>query len=805
MTNNSIKKISVLALILFVLIGNAFSTPRINNCVLKGIVKDSLTGERLPFASVQLFSQNNFIALKGVLTDVNGNYTIKAIIPGKYRIIASYMGYNENEIVKNIQRKNEEHNFLLSQKNISLSEIVIAEEKNLVEKNIEKTTINVSKNTTITGGTAKDVMQTLPSVDIDIDGNIIYRGSDKVIILLNGERSELVKSLDQIPADQIEKVELINNPSAKYDAEGMSGIINIELKTGNSGKNKTTIMLNSGYPETLGGNAGYSGQYGKVRFFANAGFNHKTKYQTKEHLRENYEHPDALNYYQFDRQDENLNNAFINTNLEYAINQKQQIAFAVIGSKTFNSADREINYETQNEIGNIEMESLRRLDIALGNNTIDGNLNYRYNFNNKGQSLKANFHFSLLDQLLQMNNKSYSDLNDIFPELQNTVSEQLNKKTDFSLDYSHPVDNSFLFETGYNYNTRDLINDFYSERYNYNTEGWTDDIALANRFNYIQEINAFYLNINTKFKLLEIQTGVRAEYTSDLQNNKNASKYFDLFPSINLSRKINDHYTVFANGNRRINRPTIKMLNPFTYEYADILNIHKGNPDLRPEYVNSYELGNRFIFDKLSGFGSVYFRDIDQAISRIKSASNDSALFVSYLNLDEAKLLGAEAAISYKPYKWWSINIGGNVFYTSLRGEYENNQVNNSKIAWNASVLNKIKLSNDFGLQLFAYYRSKLPSVMGTYIERYYVDLAVNRKVLKNKGQLVLKISDVFNSYLFGLDIDAIDDLNYRYSQTNRRKNESRYIILSFIYNIDGKEQKKNNSKANFFLDDFDK
>ena len=210
---------------------------------------------------------------------------------------------------------------------------------------------------------------------------------------MNSEKSELVKSLDQVPADQVEKVELINNPSAKYEAEAMSGIINIVLK---SGKNKTTMMLSAGYPETLGGNIGYSGMVGKTRFFVNAGLNHKTKYQTKEHLRENYENSNALDYYQFDRQDENLNNAIINTTLEQAINNNHHIGLSIIGTKKFNSADREINYKTP---GNTVTESLKEIDIALDNYTIDGNLNYNYSFINSGQFLKANFHYSLLDQL----------------------------------------------------------------------------------------------------------------------------------------------------------------------------------------------------------------------------------------------------------------------------------------------------------------------------------------------------------------------------------------------------------------------
>lgn len=247
------------------------------------------------------------------------------------------------------------------------------------------------------------------------------------------------------------------------------------------------------------------------------------------------------------------------------------------------------------------------------------------------------------------------------------------------------------------------------------------------------------------------------------------------------------------------------MLDPFSNEYVDLLNMHKGNPDLKPEYVNSVEIGNRLVFNKFSGLISVYYRNIDQAISRIKSASNDSALIVSFINLDKAKLTGGEISLSYNPFKWWNINSSSNIFYTNLSGEYGNNHIDNSRTGWDLSLSNNFKLPEDFDFQLTSYYRSKLPSVLVTYKERYYVDLALNKKILKNKAQIVLKISDVFNTYKFGLDLDAIDDNGFRYSQINRRKRESRYFILSFFYNINGKEQQHKKQKESFFLNKFDK
>ena len=795
---------------IIVLIGAlAFTTTKLyaeslaKKCEISGVVKDSTSMEGLPFASLQLLALSDSSFVKGTMTDVDGKYLMKNVQTGEYLIMASYMGYTPVEKTLDVRIKKVICDISMLQKSISLSEFSITAEKSLIEKSLDKTVVNISKDMTVSGGSATDVLQTLPSLDIDMDGNINYRGSDKVIILLNGEKSALVKSLDQIPSNQIDRVELINNPSAKYESEGMSGIINIVLKAGKVGKNKTTLMIYSGLPETFGGNAGYSGMAGKTRFFINGGMKHNTKFQIKEHLRENYENPDALNYQQYDRQDERLNDAFFNSNFEYAISEKQSIGVSLIASKKFNNADRRINYETLDKSGQTIDESLKEIEIDLNNYTLDGSLNYKYKFTN-GALLTSKLHYSYFDQLQEMDHDYYLNVSDIHPEFQQTSSKQINKQTDFSLNYLQPLNESVQIETGYKFDLKDLSNEFVSEGY-LNSEHWISDTTMTNNFKYQQQIHAAYFSLKAQLKHFELQAGLRAEFTDNSQNNAHTDDYFDLFPSVNLSRKLNQHLSVFVGYNRRINRPNIKMLNPYSTEYADLLNRHKGNPDLKPEYVNSVELGNRFVYRKISGSASFYYRNIDQAITRVKSASNESALYVSYLNLNKAILIGGEFSLSYKPFKWWNINSNSNIFNTNLSGEYENNQVDNSQIGWTSNFSNNFKLPKDLGLQISAYYRSKLPSVMGTYKERYYLDLAVNKKILKNKAQLIFKISDLFNSYKFALDLDALDENNFRYSQKNKRKNQSRYFILNFIYNINGKDQAKKKQKENFFLDEFDK
>ncbi|MEN8224026.1 MAG: TonB-dependent receptor [Bacteroidota bacterium] len=791
----------LLIFVLWGMVGQVFASETSKGEV-KGLVSDQSTQEGLPFASVQLTSVSDTNFTIGVITDIAGAFSIPDVPFGKYQFLVSFMGYETKMIQIAINKRKEEINLSLSKKKYTLEEVEITAEQELVELGIDKTTVIVSKDATLIGGTAVDVMQTLPSVDFDINGQMQYRGSSNVTLLLNGKKSELIKSLDQIPADQIKKIEIINNPSAKYEAEGMSGIINIVLKVGDKGKNKTRVMLYAGLPETYGGSLGYSGIQGKSNFYVNGGYKHKTRFQTKEHLRENYGDPNVPDYYQYDRQDEILNDVLINAGYSFSINENQQVGLSLLGSKKFNSAERSIEYITQ-ENGQALHESYKEIDISLNNYVIDSDLDYRYDFRRTGQSLNANFHFSWLDQMHEMDHIFYPEYSFENRVLQNTDSKQLNKEALFSLDYAHPFNDSILLESGYQFSNKDLLNDFSSISYDPLHELWENDTALGNKFHYLQNIQAVYLDLNIRFRYFDLQAGLRGEHTSNDQIDQQKDDYFNIFPSVSLSKKLSDGVSTFISYSRRINRPTIKMLNPYTYEYADILNMHVGNPDLKPEYVNSFEVGTHYIFDKISGSASVYYRNIDQAISRVKSASNDSALLVTYMNLDNANLLGGEIAFSLKAYNWWNINASANIFYTSLNGAYGPNEIDRSHIGWTANIANKFKLPFGIGLQLSGYYRSELPDVMGTYIHRYYVDMALNKNILKDKGKLIFKISDVFNTYRYGLDLVGVDENGYEYSQRNRRKNESQYFILSFIYNIEGKE--KQSKKTNYYLESFDK
>jgi outer membrane receptor protein involved in Fe transport len=770
-----------------------------DNSKISGTVKDIQNNEGIPFANIQILNEQDSSFVTGIVTDLDGNYS-NNISKGKYIIVVSFIGYMNEIKITNIQEDIEKIDFLLSPKAIALSEVSVTAERNIVEQSIEKTTVNISKDKTVSGGTAIDALRNIPFVNIDMNGKVYYRGSDKVMVLINGNKSGLSGSLEQISADQIEKIEVVNNPSAKYESEGATGIINIVFKTSKAGQNKTSFKLNVGYPKTLGGNIGYSMMKKKTQFFINAGINHKTRFQTKEHFRDNYGNNNTYNYYQYDRQDGDINAVVINSNIRQAINDKHKIGASLMGSRKFNGANREINYKALNKLGDIENESFKEISIDLDNYSIDGSLDHRFDIK-KGNYLTSKLHYSYFDQIEKMNNTFYPNTFSDIHELQNTESKQVNKILDLSFDYKHSLNDTMFFETGYRLENQDLLNGFDSKSYNKQTESWENN-TISGNFKYLQTINALYLVFNANINNWKLQAGVRGEYTTTKQSDDRQDNYLEIFPSANISHKLNTNHTVFIGCNRRINRPTIKMLNPYFGEYADALNMHIGNPYLKPEIVNMIEGGNHFVYNKFSGKISVYYQHINQAISRVKSAVNDSALVVSYTNLKKATHTGGELSLSYKPFKAWGVSFNGDVFYTTLVGKYNNNIIDKSRTGWNLSLANNIKLPYGINMQILAYYKSKIASALEVYKERYYIDIALSKKILKDKALINFRISDIFNTNKFSPFVNARDDNGYWYSQTNTRKIETRYFVVSIVYNVGKKTSANKKKKGKFFLDD---
>ncbi|MBN1986828.1 MAG: TonB-dependent receptor family protein, partial [Prolixibacteraceae bacterium] len=465
-------------------------------------------------------------------------------------------------------------------------------------------------------------------------------------------------------------------------------------------------------------------------------------------------------------------------------------------------ADRFIEYTTVANNGATHHESNKNIEITTNNYAFETEVNYKTILNSNGQQLEAFVSYSEHSGKDKMKNSLYYSNGS---HLQNTSALQLNKEWYGGVEFLHPVNKRINCKGGYHLSDQNFRNNFNSESYDMNAANWYTDTELASRFTYHRHTEALSFVFGITNTTWDGDIGFRAEYTSTTQNQNKTQSGLEIFPTINLAGKVNGRHTVYFAYGRRINRPSVKMLDPFASKYADELNIHQGNPDLTPELVNSFEVGDRFSYEKFSGSVSLYYRYINQAISRVKLACNDSAVSVTYLNLGHATLGGCDFVFSYRPFTWCEITPAANFFSASLTGNAGSNIVDGCEFAWNGSVSFLFRVPKILNLRMAGYYRSELPSIMGTYNERWYADLAVSKKIFKNKGQIIFKIEDVFDSYLYGLSVNGCNDDGYHFSQQNKRKIDTAYFALSFIYNIDGNNQPKKTGKESFYLDSFEK
>ncbi len=786
------------------------NTSKIRKGKIFGIVSDGKTKQPLAYSTIRLFNSLDSSLVKGVITNTKGYFEIKDVDLGNYYTRIDFIGYKSKTVKFVIDTKNREKKLaiFLDENSFGINEINVTADKKLMQNTVEKKVFNLSKNTTIEGGNGLNALQSIPSVSVDIDGKVSYRGSDNVVVLINGEQSALInkgntQGLEQITADMIDKIEVISNPSAKYDAEGMSGIINIKLKKNKREGRSSGFNIAAGLDEILNASVMHSRTGKNVSFYMSGGINHKNFFQTKEHYRINYGNPIARDYYNFDDLQNDKNFGSFNTSLSIKTGSKSNINFSALYNKEKSSADRHINYESFDKAGNSVYTYFKNIDTHIDGYNFDGTANFVQNYK-EGKSLKIYTAYSILDKDTKMDNSRFENVDDIKPHLQNTKTEQRNTMYKYGIDYKHTINKSSVLEIGYKGSTQNVGNDFFSNSYDYADGKWNKDNDLENMFDYRETINALYANYSGKLAWLNLDMGLRLEHSDININDDIKDDYLSLFPVVTISKNMGKS-TVFIGYNRRINRPKLKMINPYTDEYADVLNMHKGNPDLKHEFVNSIETGWNFKSRGSSLSTTLYFRNIDNAISRVKSAVNDSALVVSYVNLDKAHMYGGEFTGSFYPCKILDITSGVNLFYTQLEGVYQNNIMEKDQWGWNAKINANFRLPYKINFQLAGYYRSKMPTVLGTIAENYYLDLGISKRIFKNKGMLTFKVSDIFDTNSYKPFVDAVDESNFRYSQTNERKIESRFFVLNLKYNFSSNGKDKKKAKDKYYLEGLEK
>ncbi|MCZ2393561.1 MAG: TonB-dependent receptor [Chitinophagales bacterium] len=783
-----------------------------------GSIHDESDKSPLDYASIILKNKKDQTSIGG-LSDEKGKFNIEQIKPGVYTLEISYLGYNSyiqedfKIIPPNLSINLGEVKLNSSATQLDVVEVVA--EKSMFQLGGEKKIFNVDKNTISAGGNAVDAMKQIPTLDVTMDGNISLRGSENITIYINGKPTGMTADskkaiLESLPANSLESIEIITNPSSKYDADGTAGIINIVLKKNyNRGLNGTVSV---GYGTKYKNNAGISLNFKKNRINFTSGFNYRfhESFHGGEDNRKNIFGSD-INY--FRQSDDSKFKSFsgnINLGLDIEITDKATLSFGNI--ITANGGPNN---------GLVTNDFFDANDIFYGgygrtsessrkgyNNT--ANINYFQKFKNQGQTLNTSASIESgagrnPKKFLQINYDGDNQPTDLLPLIDSNRNSNNNLTSILQTDYTHPFKKHGELEAGAKVTYRRLINDLYADSLSRETNQTIINEDISNGFLYNEIVNAAYATFGGKYKEFTYKLGVRTEQTNIfIENNKVEGKfknhYINFFPSVFFSQRLPKNHELQLSYSYRINRPNPWMLNPFA-DYDNPMNIRVGNPYLKPEYINSIEL--TYLKNWKSTFlsSSIYYRYRSNSFTRLKTIDPETSVSTtSWDNLDITQNTGAEIIFRSPITKWWNIMLNGNFFYNSSKGKIPGEEQDNSvdNFQWNGRAMTGFKFWKTAELQLSYRYNSKMVYIQGYIKPMHSLDIGVKKDFLKNnKATISLNAQDVFNTRKF-----FVHSSGANFESDVTRKWQSRVFTVNFSYKF-GKPQsgtspkRKNDNQMN--------
>jgi len=782
---------------------------------IKGVVMDKTSNKPVEFATLSLHSRRDSSLVTGIIANEKGEFLLEQLPYGRFFLKITFIGYNQITIDSiAIRPQNPEINLgkvKLGQNAEVLKTVEVAAEKGDMQIGIDRKIFNVEKSIVSEGGSASDVLQQIPSVNVDMDGNISLRGSGNVTVLIDGKPSGITGSsrqaiLQQIPASSIESIEVITNPSAKYDPDGMSGIINIVMKKNKLSGFNGGVSVGIGTRDKYNASANISYRNKKINVYVNYGYRLNNRSNNGYSYRKNIL-PDTTFYLN------ETSNAIrrsasnnVKAGMEFYLNEKNTIGISALYNTNVDKNPQKSFYE--------EFESNHNLAGGYTRSTIENgafsNMDYTLDYRKTFAKPKQELVFSGTYSNSQGNNLSNYDEYDYllkFDALNNIPLQQDVKTTDknnvstVQLDYTHPFKSQNKLELGAKSIIRNLDNDFYSQSFNYSENILIADTTINNNFVYSEQIHAVYSTFSGKIKKIGYQIGLRAEqaYTkSKLITTDETFKrnYFSLFPSVHISRKLNKEQELQVSYSRRINRPNTRSLNPFK-EYSDPYNIRYGNPYLKPEYIDAYELGYIKYFKKTLLTTSLYYRQTHDVMQRYKVIGDSTVSYITQINLNSATSYGFEIITKSELFKWWNITASGNVFQNIINGKNVDAELNNENVSWTAKLISNMRIRKNLDIQFSANYTGPWITAQGKAAETFVMDFGIKKEIFKN-ANLSLNITDLSDARR--MKIVGGD----RTFETNMyRKRESRVATITFSYTFGnlsesaGKKGKGNRGSGN--------
>ncbi|MDO5975000.1 outer membrane beta-barrel family protein [Flavivirga jejuensis] len=741
---------------------------------ITGKVIETNSKQPIEYATISILNNNDKKPITGAVTNTNGIFIIDTHATNFY-IEVSFIGFT-TQTFKDFNISNNKINLgviSLSEDEQDLDEILIRAEKSQTEFKLDKRVFNVGTDLSSTGASALEVLNNVPSVNVNIEGEVSLRGSQGVQILINGKPSVLTNAdgnaLGTITADMIEKIEVITNPSAKYDAEGTSGIINIVIKKSEKKGLNGSASLNVGVPNSNSFGLSLNKRTEKFNLFSQIGFGKRTFPRETTSINSDLINNITINSVGESEFNEKFSNILIGT--DYHINDSNVITLSGTYAYEVEDQNSTANYNSIDATNSITDSWIRDEITKATNPKLRYELQYKKDFKrHEDQDLL----FSALGSSFRKDQSS--DFLDTILTGSDTDTQQ-ETRTDykledyiFKLDYTHPFLEKYTIETGSQYAINIVSNDFAVSDF---TNGvWVDNADLTNVFDLDQKVLALYVTSAYEGDIWGVKLGVRMENT-DLYtilkntNETNNTNYTNLFPSIHTSYKLNENMSLQAGYSKRINRPGLRSLNPFS-NIRNNFSISTGNPDLLPEYTDSYELTSIQKIGKASLNFSLYHRYTTDVIERVTISFEDNINISRPENIGTSNTTGLEFNGKYNPINWFSLNGDFNINFFSRKGVFETESFDFKGNSWSTSLASKFKLPLDFDFEISGDYFSKYKSLQGETSDNLYADLGIRKKILKGKVILNMSVRDVFASRVNESETFQSDFYLYNSSQRGR-------------------------------------
>ena len=765
-----------------------------------GSIIEKTTNSPLEFATVIIKSTIDSTFSQGTVTGKKGEFAFNNLAYGDYRLVYSFIGFDKVETpvfsLNSKKSKIDLGKLYISESTTVLGDISVVAQRSTFVNSIDRRTFNVGQDVMSKTGTVSELLQNVPSVQVDLDGNVSLRGSDNVMFLINGKPSSLMGTnraavLQQMPASSIEKIEIITNPSAKYKPDGTSGIINIVLKKDKNLGLNGQASLNVGNDNRYNGNFSVNYNPGKINVFASYSIRQDERLRYSDDYRKHYiSGTDTISYtHVLSRDLSRPLSHIVQVGADYKINAHN--SFGVTSSYNYRSFIRHSN--STNLWQSTDMTVMKDFDRTRLDPEFEKDLelsgNFVHSFAKEGHELAVDYTTSFSKEQ-EDNHYSDSYRVPVTPTTyDNTLIKQGDNESQFSVTYSNPVSEDIKIETGYVLESRKNDMDFFGEYYDPNSALWVKDLVKSNHFIYTENIHVLYGTYEQQLGKLGFLGGIRAEQaflnahqiTSDtiMKNN-----YFRIYPSVHFSYKLNDLNELQLNYSHRIRRPEGDEMNPFP-EYADPYNLRQGNPKLKPADVHSIEMGYQYKKNSTTFLSTLYYRYTYNGMTDITRYLNDTVKLTTRENLTKSGSAGLELVLAKTIGNLGNINLSTNTFYNRIDASNLGYSSNKSIISWSANLSAGINLSKSTVLQITSSYSAESLTPQGKQLPTFVINTGFKKEFLNRKLVLIATVSDVFNS----LKNRSIIDTPELYEKTINTRS-ARIIYFGITYSF-GKQNKK--------------